>query len=70
MSNGFNYRCPRCKDTHRLDILAEVWVRVTDSGTDADASGDGSCYWSLDSDIICRACGYAAKVHDFEPLPE
>jgi len=30
---------PICGNTDRIDVTAEVWVRVTSDGTDADASG-------------------------------
>ena len=38
MSSFLDLRCPQCGDQDCIDILAEVWVRVTDDGTDADAS--------------------------------
>ena len=32
MSNFLDLCCPKCDDTDRLDVLAEIWVRVTDDG--------------------------------------
>lgn len=41
MSNFLDLRCPHCGDTNRIDIEATVRLRVTESGTDADLSGNG-----------------------------
>jgi len=40
MSNFFEMKCPKCGDEDHIDIVATLWVRVTNEGTDADASGD------------------------------
>lgn len=43
MSNFLNMQCPNCGREDRIDILATVWVRVMEGGTDADASRSGGC---------------------------
>jgi hypothetical protein len=67
MTNCFEYRCPTCGNTDQIDISAEVWVRITLDGTDADTSGDGSHLWDHDSPAICGACGHHGPVADFDP---
>jgi hypothetical protein len=70
MSNFLDLRCPRCRDQDHIDILALIWVRLTEDGTDADASDDGDHEWSGQSAAVCGACGHRATVQDFEPAPE
>jgi hypothetical protein len=56
MSNFLDLRCPRCRDQNRIDILASIWVRLMEDGTDADASDDGDHEWSSQSAVVCGAC--------------
>ena len=65
--NLFDMRCPKCGGTDQIDILAEVWIRVCEDGTDADAdaSGCGDHHFTPASRACC-ACGYSATVADFE----
>jgi hypothetical protein len=65
MSNFLDLRCPECGDQHRIDILAELWVRVTDDGTDADASGYGDHYYTPESATLCARCGHCDKLKYF-----
>lgn len=60
MSVLYNWgmRCPKCKSSDSLDIQALVWIRLTEDGTDADASGDGSHHWEDGSSCVCRNCGW------------
>lgn len=66
MSNLLNLRCTMCTATDSIDILAAVWVRVTDDGTDADLAHDGSHEYTLESTATCAACGQQATVADFK----
>lgn len=63
MSNQFNMQCPSCASAEHLDVVAQVWVRLTADGTDADESRDGSHEWDDDSACSC-ACGWHGKVGD------
>ena len=65
MSNFLDLRCPECGDQDRIDILAELWVRVTDNGTNADASCDGAHFYTPKSTAQCARCAYWATVADF-----
>jgi hypothetical protein len=65
MSNFLDLRCPHCGNTDRIDICAEVWIRVTRDGTDADASREGDHHFTPDSIAQC-GCGHFAKLRDFE----
>ena len=67
MSNFFDMRCPKCGDEDHIDIVAEVWVRLTGDGTDADASACGDYYYTPKSAAECAACDYAGTVADFTP---
>ena len=66
MSNLFNMRCPKCGDESRIDILAEVWVRVAENGTDADAANNGDHHFTPESTAACY-CGHWGTVADFTP---
>jgi Zn ribbon nucleic-acid-binding protein len=70
MSNCFDFRCPRCGDEDSIDILAEVWLRVTADGTDADASANGHHEWISKSTAQCAACGHTARLAHFETEDE
>ena len=67
MSNFLDMRCPKCGDQDRINIAATLWVRVTDDGTDADASGDGGSEFTPKSIAVCRACDHCATVAAFSP---
>ncbi len=70
MSNFLGLRCPQCGDQDRIDILAELWVRVTDDGTDADASGNGDITYTPKSTAQCGSCGHTARLAYFHPDDE
>lgn len=63
MSNLFNLSCPKCRSGAHLDILASVWVRLTDDGTDADEAEDGSHFWDAGNLFSCD-CGATGRVSD------
>jgi hypothetical protein len=70
MTNLFDMRCPKCRDTERIDIQARLWIRVTEDGTDADASKNGDHEWTPNSPALCGACGHCGTVRDFDPQDE
>jgi hypothetical protein len=37
MPNAFDFKCPACGNEDQLDILASIWIRLTEDGTDPDA---------------------------------
>jgi hypothetical protein len=47
--------------------VAEVWLRVTSDGTDADASGNGDHEFDRHSPALCGACGHHGTVGEFDP---
>jgi hypothetical protein len=67
MSNCFDMRCPKCGGKDRIDIAATVWLRVTDDGTDADASRCGDHEFTPKSMAVCGACDHCATVAAFSP---
>jgi ribosomal protein S27E len=70
MSNFFDMRCPKCGDEDHIDIAAEVWVRLTSDGTDADASACGDHIYTPESAAECGACGHHGTVAQFTPAQE
>jgi hypothetical protein len=66
MSNFLDMRCPKCGGEDRIDIEAKVWVRVTDNGTDADASECGDHNYTPESAALCGVCGHWSTVREFE----
>jgi hypothetical protein len=67
MRNLFDMRCPKCGGTDQIDILTEVWIRVCEDGTDADASECGDHLFTPESTACC-GCGHWATVANFEPV--
>ena len=63
-------KCPKCEDSDSLDVAAHVWVRLTDTGSDADESNDGSHEWGDEDAIQCIACGHSGKVAEFRVKEE
>jgi hypothetical protein len=66
MSNFLDLRCPKCGCDDQIDIAATVWLRVTDDGTDADASADGNHEYTPKSLTACAACGHSGRLSAFE----
>ena len=62
MSDQIELRCPHCACRDRIDIAANVWVRVTEDGSDADESHDGTHHWTDESAAYCCACGHPGFV--------
>ena len=60
--NCFDLVCPDCCDGEALNIQAQVWVRLTIDGTDADATGNGDHEWTNDSCFECCECGRTGTV--------
>ncbi len=53
--------CPSCGRIDQIDVAATVWVRITDNGTDADASSDGHHEYDGASAASCGAAGGPAR---------
>jgi hypothetical protein len=60
--------CPKCKSTQYIDVYAcvWVWVRLTNTGSDAGASGDGRHDWDDRHEAICVNCCYSGYIVDFK----
>ncbi len=67
MTNFLGYQCPACGDTDAIDVAATVRVRLTDDGSDADASANGDHGYGPGSLATCAACGHVGKLGDFDP---
>ena len=65
MRQVHTFRCPMCGDRDAIDITAQVDVRVTDMGTDADLADDGTHFWEGHSPARCGACDYTGEAHEF-----
>jgi hypothetical protein len=65
MTNVFDLSCPACNGTD-IDVQALVWVRLTEDGTDADASHDSSHHWDKDCRFICRDCARQGLVSELK----
>ena len=62
--NMFGLSCPKCGRSDRIDICADVWVRLTRDGTDADQSRCGDHMWGDDSTALCTECHWAGPVKE------
>jgi hypothetical protein len=65
MSNQFDLRCPKCREQDSIDVLAAIWVRLTDDGTDPDLARHGSHEWDDKSPALCASCNHTGSVTDF-----
>ena len=66
MTNWLNARCPKCGNTDQLDVAATVWLRLTDDGTDADASENGGNHEYGEKNLTsCCACGHSGRLSSF-----
>lgn len=70
MSNFLDLRCPECGREDCIDILAEIWVRATEDGTDPDQAGVRDRGYTPRSSVRCCACAHEARLADFEPPEE
>ena len=67
MGNRFHYRCPKCGSRDDIEVCAFVTIRLTQEGTEGDASNLGPDDWTSVSGADCRTCGYEGMAGDFEP---
>ncbi len=67
MTSLIRLRCPQCGSNDTLDINANIWVRLTDDGTDPDLAASRDHEWDDASHIRCASCGHSGKVGDFHP---
>lgn len=58
--------CPSCGKADQIDVAATVWVRITDNGTDADASSDGHQEYDGDSAASCGGCRWSGTLSEAE----
>lgn len=66
VKSNWQMACPKCRRDSKIDIAANIWVRLVPDGTDQDESADSSVDWNDDSLCICRACGHAGAAKQFE----
>lgn len=65
--NGFEMRCPECGDDSKIDVAVQTFVRLLENGVDQDlATNEDGVEWTYESACICRACGHAGMVMDFD----
>lgn len=59
--------CPSCGRIDQIDVAATVWVRITDNGTDADASSDGHHEYDGASAASCGGCRWTGTLRETQP---
>lgn len=64
MPNFLNLACPRCETDNKIEIASHLWLRVTETGTQADFTGDYE--YHPHSPAICTGCGFVGTVRTFE----
>jgi len=62
--------CPSCKRDEKIEICANVYVRLTPDGTDIFDVHNGDHEWDNDNTAYCAGCGFAGTVRDFEVKKE
>lgn len=67
--------CPQCGSLGPFLILCgitrhgrpcQVWMAVTDDGTDYIPDVTGTVRWDADSPCVCRGCQHSGSVFDFQ----
>jgi hypothetical protein len=66
MPNQFDYRCPKCRSAHGVEIMALSWQRLEYNGTNADVCFEGTT-WEDDFEARCFDCDFYGTVADFDP---
>lgn len=49
--------CPKCGGDQRLEVVAQLWVRLVEDGTD-DSECDHDQTYDEAASACCRACGW------------
>jgi hypothetical protein len=60
--NWCDARCPKCGSEDHVEVVAQIWVRMTQDGSDANHSDHE---YEDESPARCGACGYTGKFGDF-----
>ena len=67
----YTYRCPKCGDTDSIDVCADIWVRLVQSGVDGEFESDPDLAANHDHEFddnhgaVCQACGYNGNLDKF-----
>lgn len=64
MPNFLNLVCPRCGADDRVEIASQLWLRVTETGTEPDLTGWYD--YAPNSPAICTNCSYVGTLRQFE----
>lgn len=57
--------CPNCGDCLRIDICANIWVRLCVDGTDPYEADNQEHEWAETSAAHCGTCGHDGTVASF-----
>ena len=57
--------CPKCGDDQRIDICANIWVRLFFDGTDPYEATNQDHYWDSKSQAVCNTCHHHGTVATF-----
>ncbi len=57
--------CPNCGDCLRIDVSANIWVRLSPDGSDPYEAKIQDHEWSNDSPAFCGTCGHPGTVATF-----
>ena len=62
-------RCPKCGQEDRFNVVAKIWVTVTDDGSvPSEELGRGDHEWDDDAPTECLKCGYRDRWAAFDSL--
>lgn len=66
MANQWGYVCPSCGDSEFIDVVAQVWVRLVEDGTDDSLPMEQAVEWDGNATAKCSAggCDWGGKVDD------
>jgi hypothetical protein len=65
LNNDFGMRCPKCHASDKIDVCADIWVRLCPDGTDPYEAQNQDHEWNEHSGAVCCGCGFGGNVSDF-----
>jgi len=65
VKENWKMACPKCGDCSRIDISANIWVRLFSDGTDPYEAINQIHEWSDGSPAFCGTCDHRGTVATF-----
>ena len=70
VKQAWEMACPNCGDCLRIDISANIWVRLFPDGTDPYEAQNQDHEWNDNSAAFCATCDHTGTVATFRKAGE